>query len=125
MSRRDSYNADDYTRQKHVATEVCGFAKKHNVLVYSATQTNRSGAGAQRFNHDDGIKMIELNQAAESYGKTMPVDYVISLNQSIADRNADMPCVHMFIAKNREGPRLITVDCTVNYETMKVFETPI
>src|SRR5262245_11446715 len=39
MSRNEYYNRDEYIRQKHVATEVCGLAKSEAALVYSATQT--------------------------------------------------------------------------------------
>ncbi len=122
MSRRDTYNKDDYDRQKHVAVEVCGLAKSEQALVYSATQTNRSGSGQKSSQGGQRVDHIELNQAAESYGKMMPVDYVISLNQTREQRTADMPVVDMFIAKNREGPKSQTIQCSINYETMKVLE---
>lgn len=125
MSRRNDYNRDDYIRQKHVATEVCGFAKTHDILVYSATQTNRSGSGQSAKQIGQRVDPIDLNQAAESYGKVMPVSYVVSLNQSKEQRTAEAPTIDMFIAKNREGPKACTIQCTVNYETMKVLESLI
>lgn len=130
MSRRNDFNRDDYDRQKHVAIEICGLAKTQQALLYSATQTNRSGSGqSSRPGAEAGAPSrttpIDLNQAAESYGKMMPVDYVVSLNQTREQRNSDMPFIDMFIAKNREGPKSITIQCNINYETMKVMENLI
>ncbi len=129
MSRRSEYNKDDYGRQKHVAVEVCGLAKSSQTLIYSATQTNRSGSGQKKQvgqNVDGGAgHHIDLNQAAESYGKMMPVDYVVSLNQTAEQRTAEQPVVDMFIAKNREGPKSVKIECTINYETMKVLENSL
>lgn len=121
LSRREAYNSDEYSRQKHVSTEICGLAKKEDVFLYAATQTNRSGSG-QQSKQGGGSAPIDLNQAAESYGKTMPVDYVVSLNQTKEQRTADLPSIDMFIAKNRHGPKGGTISCNVDYETMKVME---
>lgn len=126
LSRRDSYNDDEYSRQKHVSTEICGLSKKEQVFTYSATQTNRSGSGQKSTpGQQGGSTFIDLNQAAESYGKTMAVDYVVSLNQTKEQRSADVPMVDMFIAKNRQGPKAVTISCHVDYETMKVLECMI
>lgn len=121
LSRREAYNSDEYSRQKHVSTEICGLAKKEDVFLYAATQTNRSGSG-QQSKQGGGSAPIDLNQAAESYGKTMPVDYVVSLNQTKEQRTADLPSIDMFIAKNRHGPKGGTISCNVDYDTMKVME---
>lgn len=122
ISRNNAYNKDDYTRQKHVATEVRGLAINENVLVFTATQTNRSGAET-----DDrskmGPKMVDLTKAAESFGKQFPLDYVISLNQSRSDRAATPPRLRLHIAKNRNGPKHETISCEINYNTMLVKET--
>lgn len=115
-SRNDAYNKDDYTRQKHVANEVRGLAKNENVLVFTATQTNRSAAG--------GEELADLNKAAESFAKQFSLDYVVSLNQSRSERRATPPRMRMYIAKNRNGPKNETVDCTITYETMVVREQP-
>lgn len=126
LSRRDAYNDDEYSRQKHVSTEIHGLAKKENVLVYAATQTNRSGSGQRAGQNANGSgQPIDLNQAAESYGKTMPVDYVVSLNQTKEQRIADLPTIDMFIAKNRHGPKGGTISCHIDYDTMKVLENVI
>lgn len=122
LSRNNFYNRDPYVRQKGVATEVCGFAKEEGVFVYSATQTNRTGTGATNSDNDNPI---ELNKMAESYGKSMPPDYVISLNQSKREYEATPPQIRMFIAKNREGKKFETITCNVNYGNMKVREASL
>lgn len=116
VSRNDAYNKDDYTRQKHVANEVRGLAKNENVLIFTATQTNRTGAG--------GEELVDMSKAAESFAKQFSLDYVVSLNQSMSERKATPPRMRMFIAKNRNGPKNETVECTITYETMVVREQP-
>jgi|10_taG_2_1085330.scaffolds.fasta_scaffold00305_28 hypothetical protein len=115
MSRHPALNKDDYTRQKHVANEIRGLAKNENVLVFTATQTNRSGAS--------GEGVADLTKAAESFAKQFSLDYVVSLNQSESQRQATpLPRLSMFIAKNRNGPKHETVNCTINYNNMLVRE---
>lgn len=114
VSRNSAYNKDDYTRQKHVATEIRGLAKNENVLVFTATQTNRSGG--------DGGEPIDLSKTAESYGKQFALDYVISLNQSMEDKLEKPPRIRFYVAKNRNGPKNELITCEINYDTMVVRE---
>lgn len=114
MSRQASYNKDTYTRQKAVATEIRGLAKMEEVLIFTATQTNRGGAV--------GDKLVDMTSAAESFGKMFPLDYVIALSQSNADRAMSPPRVTMSISKNRNGPRDENICCKINYDTMLVKE---
>jgi len=114
ISRNNAYNKDDYIRQKHIAAELRGLAKNENVLLFTATQTNRSGSS--------GEELADMNKVAESFGKQFALDYVISLNQSKSQRCAEPPRITMYIAKNRNGPRAERVECTINYNTMVVRE---
>jgi hypothetical protein len=66
--------------------------------------------------------MADMNKVAESYGKQFSLDYIVSLNQSRAQRRAEPPRITMYIAKNRNGPRAEHIDCTINYNTMLVKE---
>lgn len=116
VSKNKSYNKDDYTRLKHVATEVRGLAKNENVLIFTATQTNRGGM-------DGGL--IDLNKTSESFGKQFALDYIISLNQSQDERNQDPAQMRFFIAKNRNGPKHVTITCDIDYKTMVVNESQI
>lgn len=129
LSRNPAANRDqDYTRQKRVATEILSLAKKENVLVFTASQTNRSGTDVQEAK---SAKVIDLNKVAESYGKTMPLDYIITINQSKEEYDAgkenaedptslvrDAQC-RFYIAKNRNGPKFKTISVRIDYETMK------
>lgn len=129
LSRRASANKDDYTRQKAVATEIRGLARNNMVWVDTATQTNRSGLeGTMNKGKGKGKGKVDapppitLEKQAESFGKSMPVDYVISMNQSQSDYNANPARLALFIAKNRNGPRFKTVNVTVNYSRMQILE---
>lgn len=116
VSRHKDYNKDDYTRQKYVANEIRGFAKNENVLVFTATQTNRSG------NSSGETQVATLNSVAESYAKQFSMDYIISINQSDAERLATPSRFRFFVAKNRNGPKHQILTCEVNYDTMRVKE---
>jgi len=118
LSRRSHNNKEgDYTRQKAVSTEIRGLAKNENVLVYTANQTNRSAIN----NREDG-RAIDLDKSAESFGKNMPVDYVISMNQTEAEYNQPRPEIRLWVAKNRNGPKFVAVHTYVDYKTMQITE---
>jgi len=115
VSRHSRHNKDDYSIQKHVANEVRGLAKNENVLVYTATQTNRSA--------EDKEKIADLGNAAESYAKQFSMDYVVTLNQTNDQRSQHPPKLTLFVAKNRNGPKHELIHCTINYETMLMKES--
>ncbi|MBD3407193.1 MAG: hypothetical protein GF411_13825 [Candidatus Lokiarchaeota archaeon] len=120
LSRNQYLNRDDYVRQKHVSTELRQLAKKTKSLIISATQTNRGDPKAKE-------QMIELNRVAESYGKTMPVDYVVSINQKRGEYKPEdgSAMMQFYIAKNRNGPKFKTVDIVADYKTMRMWEGKI
>ena len=114
VSRNPAYNKDDYTRQKHVANEVRGLAKNESVLIFTATQTNRGGS--------NGEQIADLTSAAESFGKQFSMDYIVSLNQTAGQRQMNPPQLSFWVAKNRNGPKQVKIDCEINYDTMVVKE---
>jgi replicative DNA helicase len=116
ISRNSSNNTDDYSRQKSVSSEIRGLAINENVLIFTATQTNRTAVS--------GEDVADMSKAAESFGKQFSLDYVISLNQTRNERSATPPRMRMYIAKNRNGPKNEIIDCTITYETMVVREQP-
>ncbi len=113
MSRRSSSSDNEYMRQKKVATEIRGLAINENVIIFTAIQTNRSGAVA-----DGTSKNIGLDKVAESYGKLMPLDYVFSINQNEDERLDNR--ARIYIEKNRNGPKGKMVPIKINYETQKM-----
>lgn len=112
LSRNQSDNKDEYLRQGKTATQLCGLAKTQNVLVLSATQTNRDGLNGD-------AELIGLNKTAQSFGKMMPIDYCVTINQTEEEHNMDIPQFRLWIAKNRKGPSLKQVRIRVNYKTMR------
>lgn len=118
-SRHDYNNKEDYKRQKSIATEVRGLAQNEDVLVFTATQTNREGM----VNGKDGEGAIDLNKISESYGKAMPIDYCVSINQTTQEYNMKpLARARLYIAKNRNGPKSKTIGISLNYETMRIRE---
>jgi replicative DNA helicase len=129
ISRRSSKNSDgDYTQQKSVSNEIRGLARNENVLVHTATQTNRSAI--ETVNSRNGANtnapqlsnMIDIDKAAESFGKNMATDYVITLNQSRDSYNDPNPRIGLFVAKNRNGPKYVVVETEISYNFMKFRE---
>jgi hypothetical protein len=114
ISRVAAHNKDDYTMQKHVANEVRGLAKNEEVLIFTATQTNRSASS--------GEEVADLSKAAESYAKQFSLDYIITLNQTVSERKCTPPRMRMFVAKNRNGPKHETITASVDYDTMLIRE---
>ncbi len=55
----------------------------------------------------------------------MPMDYVVSINQSSEEYKSDPPRFRFYIAKNRNGPKFQTVTAYVNYETMGVRQAEV
>ena len=117
VSRKAAYNKEDYVRQKKVSTELRGLAQKEDVLLFTATQTNRAQT-QKKDKVSDGGGLLDVNRVAESYGKMMPSDYVVSLNQTPDEYKQNR--IRLYIAKNRNGPRFKTLSAKVNYETMVV-----
>jgi len=112
VSSRHSDNEKDYSRQKYIALQLRALAKKTKCVVTTATQTNRSGS--------DSSVNIDLTKAAESFGKMMPLDYVITINQSESQHAAGK--VVLYIAKNRNGPKLVSVMVDIDYNILSARE---
>jgi len=129
ISRNKAYNKDDYVKQKAVATELCHLADKENITIFTATQTNRSGVKEEPSQAQKAT--IDLDKIAESFGKSMPLAYIVSMNQTwdeyksgydkdqLENTNARL---RLYIAKNRNGPKSETVATRVNYMTMRISE---
>lgn len=140
LSANQYFNRDEYLRQKKVATEVRQLAKKTGTYVITATQTNRQQNGSKGPKENDNL---DLNRVSESFGKMMPVDYVISINQTRSEYGeyandseiSDLPSdednatcrdgtivtpakIRLYIAKNRNGPKFRSVTTSVAYNTM-------
>jgi replicative DNA helicase len=137
-SENPYFNQDEYKRQKKVSTEVRALAKMTQTYVITATQTNRADK------NDKGEGLLDVNRVSESFGKMMPADYVVSINQSrieyssfnekdkksLDETDASgesedqknkkiIPAkMRLYIAKNRNGPKFKTVNTLINFNTM-------
>lgn len=124
LSRVSAKNKDDYGRQKAVASEFRALVAKTNTFGATASQSNRSSVGGEG-------GPINVDKLAESYGKAMPLDYILSINQNNEEytgNNQDGQAqshigrFRLFMAKNRNGRKGFVVNSSVNYATMKVME---
>jgi replicative DNA helicase len=138
IPRKASGREDEYLRQKRVSTEFARLAVKENVFGVTASQSNRSGMDP--LNTKGGDNVIELNKMAESFGKAMPLSYVVTINQTkqeyesgreiiqgdtkeqIQERPVTSARCRLYIAKNRNGPKFKSIGSTINYETMVMRE---
>ena len=125
-SIRPSDNKDEYIRQRAVTSQVRGLAIKENLPIFTATRTNRAG------NDKDGA-IIEIDKIADSYGKAMPIDYLVSIAQSKEEYKEGFDNAHnpletksspfrIYVNKNRNGPKQATIEGEVNYATMRMEE---
>jgi replicative DNA helicase len=110
---------NEYYRQKKVSTDIFNLAAKEDIFVATASQSNRAG------NDPNADKPLDLNQSAESFGKNMPLSYVVTINQTKqeyeegreGDQVTNAKC-RLYIAKNRNGEKFKTISSSINYQTM-------
>lgn len=103
--------------QKRIGTDMLGLAKSADVLVISATQTNRSGV-SQAKKQD-----LSLESLSESFAKAMPLDYVIGINPMInvdEDTNTVQQFATLKIMKNRHGPLTESAIVELKFATARI-----
>ena len=83
--------------------EMRGLAGEYEVPVWTASQANRSSSE---------VEVIEADKIAQSFGKVMVADFVISLSRKINDKIAGTGRWHLI--KNRFGPDGITLPSKIN-----------
>ena len=120
ISRSPYNNRDNYLRQGCVAEEVRALAVNEDVLVVTATQTNREGLNSNGKEAATGGELIGINKTSESLKKMMSIDYCVTINQTQEERNCKIPKLRFWIAKNRNGPDEKLVHAYINYDNMRV-----
>jgi len=120
IAARSEYNRDEYLRQKQVSTELRQLARNEEVLIFTACQTSKEDPRGNK--NSTGPNVAGTNKAAESYGKMMPLDYVVSGNQNWDEYNCSQPQIRLFIAKNRNGPKNQIVPAIIDYKTFHMSE---
>lgn len=101
----------EYQAQQRVAEELRGLSMEHNLLVWTATQTNRSAKAKA---------LITDAELGDSYGKIRPCDFSISLNQS--EEEFDNGKMRVYIMKSRNGVPRFTIPAKVDYQVLKISE---
>jgi replicative DNA helicase len=73
--------------------ELRGLAQEFKCVIWTASQTNRSGLNAE---------VITMESISEAFNKCFVADFIFSISRTIDDKIANTG--RMFIAKNRNGP---------------------
>jgi replicative DNA helicase len=99
----------EYQAQERIAQEIRGVAVEYNLLLWTATQTNRQGSKAEV------ITDVDLG---DSYGKIRTCDFAISLNQQPQEFDAGE--MRVFVMKSRNGKQKFLFKTSVNYDTLEM-----
>jgi len=101
----------EYQAQQRIAEELPGLAMEQDVLVWTATQTNRQGRVKSL------ITDVELG---DSYGKIRPCDFSMSLNQT--EEEFDNGTMRAYIMKSRNGVPRFQVPMKIDYSVLRMAE---
>jgi len=104
-------NQHEYQAQQRIAEELRGLAMENNVLLWTATQTNRQGRS---------VKIITDAELGDSYGKIRTADFAISLNQS--EEEFDNGSMRAYVVKSRNGRPRFIVPMTIDYNILRMEE---
>lgn len=101
----------EYQAQERIAQELRGLAMEQNLLVWTATQTNRTGRK---------VSTITDAELGDSYGKIRPADWAISLNQT--EEEYDKGRMRVYVVKARDSKQHYRIHASVNYTTLTMEE---
>ena len=101
----------EYHAQQRVAEELRGIGMEYNMLIWTATQTNRQGRM---------VKVITDAELGDSYGKIRTCDFAMSLNQT--EEEFDMGKMRAYVIKSRNGRPRFTVPMQIDYGTLRMSE---
>ena len=105
---RPNRNMDaEYQAQERIAQELRGLAMEHNILVWTATQTNRMGKK---------VATITDAELGDSYGKIRPADWAISLNQT--EEEYEKGRMRVYVVKARDSKQHYRISASVNYTNL-------
>ena len=102
----------EYLAQQRISEDLRGMAMQQNLLVWTATQTNRMGTS---------VKIITDNELGDSYGKIRTCDFCVSLNQTM--EQFDNGSMRAYVIKSRNGRPRFIVPMEVNYSTLRMGES--
>lgn len=102
---------NEYRGQQNIAEELRGLAMEYNCLLWTATQTNRTGSK---------VAIITETELGDSFGKIRVADFAISLNQTIEEY--EQSTMRIFVMKARDSKQRYVVPCNVNYTNLQMEE---
>lgn len=105
-------NQHEYQAQQRIAEEIRGVAMEANLLIWTATQTNRLGRA---------VRVITDAELGDSYGKIRTCDFALSLNQT--DEEFDEGLMRAYVIKSRNGRPRFIVPMKIDYGTLRMEET--
>jgi len=102
----DLMNASEhYDERRHelarIYYELRNVASEFNVVGWTASQTNRTGAREE---------IITIEDLAECYEKAAAADVLMSVNQSLEERRGHPPTARVFLAKSRDDESHVPVE---------------
>tara|TARA_R100000152_G_C6781767_1_gene217051 strand:+ start:1903 stop:3204 length:1302 start_codon:yes stop_codon:yes gene_type:complete len=101
----------EYQAQQRISEELRGLAVENNILVWTATQTNRQGRS---------VKLITDAELADAYGKIRTCDYAVSLNQT--EEEFDEGRMRAYVMKSRNGKQRFVVPVNIDYSILRLTE---
>lgn len=101
----------EYQAQERIAQELRGLAMENNILVWTATQTNRMGKK---------VATITDAELGDSYGKIRPADWAISLNQT--EEEYEKGRMRVYVVKARDSKQHYRIHCSVDYTNLTMSE---
>jgi len=101
----------EYLAQERTNQELRGLGIEYDILVWTATQTNREGKK---------VAVISDTELADSYGKIRTVDLGISMNQT--ETEAENGEARLFVMKSRNSKSRFSVPIKVDYTTLQFTE---
>ena len=111
LLRPNRFIESEYMAQQRIAEELRGLAVEQNVLVWTASQTNREARK---------VEIITDAHLGDSYGKIRPADWVISLNQK--QQEYDEGRMRIYVVKARDSKQHYLTAVSVDYSTLKIEE---
>lgn len=91
-------NSNSYSEAGGIYEELRMIAGELGIPIWTASQTNRGGAGED---------VVQAHNIADSYRKIMTADFVMSVSRKLNDKTNNTARVH--IIKNRFGPDGLTL----------------
>ena len=99
----------EYQAQERLAQELRGMSSEYNLLVWTATQTNREGKK---------VDIITDSELADSYGKMRVCDLVFSVNQT--ENEFDQGKARLFLMKSRNGRARFIIPTKIDYSRLVI-----